>query len=292
MCETVMVRYSIAICNQNMADTIENSIRSIAGQVDDQYEIVVVDDGSTDGSLEILENLAEEYPSIRVLEGDNRNLAEARNQSFEEAAGEYVLESLDTDDVYEEGITDFVQIFEQLDEQLDFDFYLKGDSINMAPRDLLLAYPYRSMERAEDLDLWKRLFADDAIIWLDHEPFWEQIKEPNSPLRDQFRVDLQRKISILRSGTTLRSCLRWYIRERSILDPGLYYHTIAFTAAYPLAIYRGIYECPSQFEAYGRLVDGIERETRTIEDLEEAYGVQIDRDALSARGRRLFFDVE
>jgi len=283
-----MVRYSIAICNRNMAETIERSIRSIADQIGEDYEIVVVDDGSTDGSLAILNDLAEAYPSLRIVEGDNQNLAEARNQSFEAARGEFVLESLDTDDVYSAGITDFVEIFEQLHEQLAFDFYLKGDSINMAPRDLLLEYPYRSLKRAEDFDLWKRLFDDEAIIWLKHDPFWEQIAKPETSPIAQWKLDVTRKIGILRSGTSLSSSLQWYLRTRTPSDLGLYYHLLTFTIAFPFARRRGIYETPPQFDTYESLTTRIDESSRTLDEIETAYDVQIDRQALSERGKALF----
>ena len=50
--------YSIAICNLNQAATLRESLLSILRQVTREYELVVVDDGSTDGSLDILEDLS------------------------------------------------------------------------------------------------------------------------------------------------------------------------------------------------------------------------------------------
>ena len=161
-------RYTVAMCNLNNAAVLEKSIRSVVDQLDSSFELLVVDDGSTDGSLDILRDLEAEYPFMWVIEGDNDNLGEARNHSFREASGTYILESMDPDDVYREVILDFVFVFERLSEALDREFYLKGRSINMAPRSLLLNHPYRSLGYGEDKDLWRRLFASEKIIWLDH----------------------------------------------------------------------------------------------------------------------------
>ena len=53
--------YSVCICNYNMADTLEVSLRSVLDQLDERYEVIVIDDGSKDSSVEILENLSNAY---------------------------------------------------------------------------------------------------------------------------------------------------------------------------------------------------------------------------------------
>ncbi|QIO24129.1 glycosyltransferase family 2 protein [Haloarcula sp. JP-L23] len=66
-----------------MAETIEESLTSIISQLDDEFEVLVVDDGSTDGSLDILASLADIHKQLRYVVRDHSNLAEARNTSFE-----------------------------------------------------------------------------------------------------------------------------------------------------------------------------------------------------------------
>lgn len=46
-------KYTVVVCNLNMSATVERAVESILSQVDDDYEVLVVDGGSTDGSLEI-----------------------------------------------------------------------------------------------------------------------------------------------------------------------------------------------------------------------------------------------
>ena len=49
-------RYSVCVCNYNMADTLERAMTSVLDQLDrNLYEVVVIDDGSSDSSLDELE---------------------------------------------------------------------------------------------------------------------------------------------------------------------------------------------------------------------------------------------
>ena len=77
--------YSIAVCNLDQAATLRESLTSILRQITREYEVVVVNDGSTDGSLDILEDLSRTHEKLRYVVGDNNNIAEARNQSYREA---------------------------------------------------------------------------------------------------------------------------------------------------------------------------------------------------------------
>ena len=55
------IKYSICMCNYNMDSTLENSLKSIFNQLNENYEVVVVDDGSSDNSLSLLMKLRENY---------------------------------------------------------------------------------------------------------------------------------------------------------------------------------------------------------------------------------------
>lgn len=68
------------------------------GTSDGDYEILVVNDGSTDGSLAIIEGIARENKRIRVLSQKNQGLSMARNNGVDAAQGEYVW-FVDADDI-------------------------------------------------------------------------------------------------------------------------------------------------------------------------------------------------
>lgn len=277
--------YSIAICNLNQAATLRESLLSILRQVTREYELVVVDDGSTDGSLDILEDLSRTYEKLRYVVGDNNNIAEARNQSYREARGEHVLTSLDTDDRYQEGICDFVAIYHQMTSALDRPFHLQGQGVAIAPRELYLEVPYRSMTYGEDYDRYRRLLAREAIIWFEHELFWEKIDSEGPVTRR--RKSLQRKISEFRAGVTFRSTVEYYF-EREPASVALR-KCLSAVVAYLIAAGRGRYELPEPYHRKGKLFREVEERLATLPELEARYGFEIDRKDLSPKGREIFF---
>jgi glycosyltransferase involved in cell wall biosynthesis len=91
---------SVAIPSYNHARFVGEAVRSVLGQEGCEVELVVVDDGSTDGSLELLNGLAD--PRLRVIEQANRGAHDAINRGLGEARGD-VLAILNSDDRWAPG---------------------------------------------------------------------------------------------------------------------------------------------------------------------------------------------
>lgn len=100
-----MPRVSVVIPLHNKADHIGRAIDSVIAQDFDDLEIVVVDDGSTDGSRAIVEGY--DAPLIRVLPQSNSGPGAARNRAIREASGEWIA-PLDADDYWLPGFLDYV----------------------------------------------------------------------------------------------------------------------------------------------------------------------------------------
>ena len=90
--------FSVVIPLYNKADTIERAIRSVAAQTYRDYELIVVNDGSTDGSLRVVTDLAKDI-SMVIHNKNNGGVSSARNVGARIAIGKYIA-LLDGDDVW------------------------------------------------------------------------------------------------------------------------------------------------------------------------------------------------
>jgi glycosyltransferase involved in cell wall biosynthesis len=171
-----------------MADTLERSLRSLFTQLDERFEIVVVDDGSGDGSLDVLRRLQQEHEmKIVPLQRDpKRKLGGTRNISIQEASGTYVLLHLDCDDVFGPYLADFTQVFHRLEKVAGGNILVSGAHVNMARRDFLLEHGgYVNMSRGQDRELWARMAAMNAWIPLDHIDFITRL--PKKKIEKMYR---------------------------------------------------------------------------------------------------------
>ena len=92
-----MEKVSVIVPVYNNEKYVETCIRSICQQTYQNLEILVINDGSTDGSRQILERMAEKDKRIRLTHQENAGVSAARNKGIELADGEY-LTFVDGDD--------------------------------------------------------------------------------------------------------------------------------------------------------------------------------------------------
>lgn len=100
-----MVFLSIVIPVYNAGWIIEKCLDSIwsQGLLEEEYEVVCVNDNSTDNTLEVLDKIAHEHKNLRVVSNtENLRAGGARNRGVREARGEYIL-FIDADDYYHVG---------------------------------------------------------------------------------------------------------------------------------------------------------------------------------------------
>jgi glycosyltransferase involved in cell wall biosynthesis len=91
---------SIICPNYNKENYVADTIKSVISQTSDQWELIIVDDGSTDDSIEIISSFTSAYSNIKLLKRDisPKGGSTCRNIGLSIAKGQYIL-FLDSDDI-------------------------------------------------------------------------------------------------------------------------------------------------------------------------------------------------
>lgn len=95
------MKYSVIIPAYQCADTIQHTVESVLNSGLTDFEIILINDGSTDSTPEICDSLAKKYTEVVCIHKENEGVSTARNRGIEEATGDYIL-FIDSDDTIDE----------------------------------------------------------------------------------------------------------------------------------------------------------------------------------------------
>lgn len=125
---------SVIIPTYNRVDVILRTIRSVKQQTFEDYEIIVVDDGSTDNTVEVIKDFDRQ---IRLIRQENQGVSVARNNGVKASKGKYIA-FLDSDDewypLYLEACIAFLN--NNLDEHVvhtEFEWHLRKNYVEIQP---------------------------------------------------------------------------------------------------------------------------------------------------------------
>ncbi|MDE7056398.1 MAG: glycosyltransferase family 2 protein, partial [Lactobacillus sp.] len=93
-----MKKISIIIPVYNRERHLEECVNSILLSIENDVEIIIVDDGSTDGTSEICDKLKKKSKCVKVIHQPNKGVASARNTGLSAASGEWIA-WVDSDDL-------------------------------------------------------------------------------------------------------------------------------------------------------------------------------------------------
>lgn len=96
-----MMKLSVIVPCYNVSKYVKSCVESIIANKLKDYEIIMVNDGSTDHTLDILKSLSKKYKEIKIVDKENGGLSSARNAGIRVSEGEY-LAFVDSDDTVDE----------------------------------------------------------------------------------------------------------------------------------------------------------------------------------------------
>jgi len=286
--------YSICVPNLNMGNTLVEALTSVLAQLDSRFEVIVIDDGSTDDSLEKLEGLKVIFPNLRTLyleRNPGRTLAETRNISVKEARGDYCLLHIDCDDIWEPYILEFVKVFHSIEKLLNENVLLCGHQVNMGKREFLLEHgPYKYGHMVEDRDMWYRLGLIGKYIPIDHVVFRHRM-----PLSTKQR--LQKKYLLTgkilsdeiragnRFGFYLTNLWRDYMKHSLELR---IYKVLIYPACFVRAKRLGPIKNMDQLTSWNEIKSRAREQNGTVFEIFSKRGSTFDSSILSPQGKWIF----
>ena len=135
---------SIIIPVYNRADIVGATLDSVVAQTHRPLQVVLVDNYSTDNTLQVLETFKKEHPgdgfNVEIVREEHHTAGAARNRGFEQATGEWVL-FFDSDDQMEEGlVASYVKLIERAQR--------KGKALDLISARSTLVFPDGSSRQA------------------------------------------------------------------------------------------------------------------------------------------------
>lgn len=150
--------YSVCLTHYNQGETLRTSLESILSLSPFESEVVVVDAGSDDGSLEVLRTFVERHDRLRCLVEPGCNRGEGRQSAVEAARGKHVLLNYDLDQQYDDILDDILRVYQDLLNSEGNVALRTAGNLFVAPRDLVLSIGgYAPLMRGEDHELTDRL---------------------------------------------------------------------------------------------------------------------------------------
>jgi len=182
---------SVILATFDRAPLLESAIESVIKQTYTDWELIVVDDGSSDNTFDVVNALIREHDNIRYMKHRNRKAALARNAGIQASFGRYVT-FLDSDDRYlpEHLESRHTQLESHPEiELLSGGFVCEGDpwvrdrndpeswvhvkeciagATFFGRRELFMEIGgFRALDYAEDTDLWERAAENHRILKID-----------------------------------------------------------------------------------------------------------------------------
>lgn len=163
--ESEMIRLTQLTCIipiHNCEKNLSRCIESILKIKNFDIEIMLIDDGSIDGSLEICKRYQRKYNQIQVIHQENKGVSEARNVGIRKATGKYISFIDSDDEIILEGYTDF--LYSDRDKDLYIYNYCLNSKDNLVKReinsrDLLVSILYKNNNA-----VWDNFYKREIII--------------------------------------------------------------------------------------------------------------------------------
>lgn len=194
----------------NAQEYLHMSIQSVLNQTFKDFELILVDDESTDESLEICRKFQEEDRRIKVISQKNKGIGGARNTGIDNAIGKYIT-FIDNDDIIQSKMYENMMA-EMIAEKLDLVMCGAVRKEDYKLEKITSEYEVCELTKKS---LYKGMFANSDTDWK-YMVVWNKI----------YKTDIVKQIKFFKSGTedTTFNCQYFrYVKCAKLIKQDLYY---------------------------------------------------------------------
>lgn len=150
---------SVVVPVYNVEKYLKKCVESIVNQSYKNIEVIIINDGSTDSSPKICQELERKYSNIKVINQKNKGLSSARNKGIEVAKGDYIT-FLDSDDYYD---LDTIESFYNSAIEADADMVCCGTYYENESGKYSLKECLNGKKEYDNLSAFKSMLLSDGI---------------------------------------------------------------------------------------------------------------------------------
>ncbi len=169
--EDKTLQVSIIVPIYNSEKRLNKCIESVINQTYNNFELILINDGSTDGSSEICSEYSEKDARIIVLNQKNQGVSVARNQGINIAKGKYIVFQ-DSDDWVE---SQFLEQALNVMEKNIVDFYISGYIEEMYDDNIIINKNYNCLKKAQIYNIGKLLEAYNKEFTNGITSVWDKV---------------------------------------------------------------------------------------------------------------------
>lgn len=193
-------KYSILITNYNTVRTIKQSLESVLKQIDNNFEVVVVDSNSKDGSEKILKEF-EKQGKVKLI-STKCSRGKGRQIAFENSKGETLITNIDMDMIYKPKLKEILKIYSKLSNK--YETFIVYPMPIISRKLIEKVGGWHDLQRDEDVELNCRLTQNNiefintdidivekhSLSW-EHNGYWYLLWDKYVTLRDKMRYGIK-----------------------------------------------------------------------------------------------------
>lgn len=159
------MKFSIIVPVYNVENYIGQALDSILSQTYKDYEVIIINDGSTDQSLSICESYKKKFENVTIVTQKNGGLSEARNTGIKIAKGEFIY-FFDSDDCMDSMLLESVNKQIEKDKQLDMvQFHYESFKNNKVKQDSLTFSTIPNDTTLNNTELINLLYSGETTLF-------------------------------------------------------------------------------------------------------------------------------